>query len=69
MGTLKDKAGGGARLERELIEPLLPEGSGFEPFLTDDFFGAGRGRGIRAQVSPPCVGRNDQFALETMRAR
>jgi hypothetical protein len=53
LGTVEDEAGGGTRLEGELVKPLLPKGSGFKPFLTDDFLGVGRGYGIRTQVSPP----------------
>jgi len=53
LGAVENEAGGGARLERKLVEPLLPEGSGFEPFPTNDFFGIGRGCGVGAQMLPP----------------
>jgi hypothetical protein len=59
VGALEDEAGGGARLERELVKPLLPEGSGFEPFLTDEHFGVGNGCGVGAQMSPPARGPRD----------
>ena len=52
LGTLDDEAGGAARLEGKLVEPLSPKGSGFEPILANDFFGVGRGCGIGTQVSP-----------------
>jgi hypothetical protein len=46
-------------LEGKLVEPLSPKGSGFEPILTNDFFGVGRGRGIRTQVSPRARPKRD----------
>jgi hypothetical protein len=33
----------------------LPEGSGFEPFLTNDFFRIGSGCGVGTQGSPPAL--------------
>ena len=53
LGALKDKFGGGTRLKREFVEPFSPKGSGFEPFLSNDFLRIETLRGIRAQLPPP----------------